>query len=158
MHVNKENKSTNSTSKVIFHSIITHEKVSHLTAPSKISHGFLSCINQDLLFERSMRKWACQQGKQNPRNFSSLKFHLGFIFWNHRQRGSSNEFRGHKKSKERWSSRGEKKREKERVCIGNEGVSLPFTVLVRFKTHTHTHTQTHTKHTVIFFNILKYVI
>ena len=124
-HVNKENKSTNCTSMVIFHSIITHEKVSHLTALFEISHGFLSYINEDLLFERSMRKWACQQGEQNPRNFSSLKFHLGFIFWNHRQRGSSNEFRGHKKSKERWSSRGEKKREKERVCIGNEGVSLP---------------------------------
>ena len=29
-----------------------------------------------------------------------------------------------KKRKERWSNRGEKKREKERVCIGNEGVSL----------------------------------
>ena len=126
-HVNKENKSTNCTSKDIFHSIITHEKVSHLIALFEISHGFFSCINEDLLFERSMRKWACQKGEQNPRNFSPLKFHLGFIFWNHRQRWSSNEFWGHKKGKERWSSK-EKRKERRKGCalLTREFLSLPI--------------------------------
>ena len=102
---------------------------------------------------------ACQQGEQNPRNFSPLRFHLGFILWSHRQRGSSNEFWGHRKSKERWSSRGEKKREKERMCIGNKGVSLLshkinklLLCLWELKKNTRTHTQTYQTHSYLFLH------
>ena len=123
MHVNKENKSTNSTSKVIFHSIITHEKVSHLTALCKISHGFLSCINEDLLFERSMHV--------NKENKTQEISHLWNFIWVLYSRtidreGQAMSFEDTKKVK-RDGVVEEKRKERRKGCalVTREFLSLP---------------------------------
>ena len=48
-----------------------------------ISHGFFSCISEELLFEKSMGKWHVNKENKTQEIYhlsQLLKFHLGFIF------------------------------------------------------------------------------